>query len=200
MFLNTSASPRLKRQLNLTLGDYILAPFHPENVFNTDVFPALPLLNPALYNFSNYQKIGAFFQRESVPFISWKVSPLAGLGLTAATSTVIVMANATLEEIYFRGGSLAKYGTIGSSALFGVNHLLNAFAVPNFSFENAGMQGLWAFFFGLYAANRTDANDGDFRRMIALHYWYNVSEIIFNYLISPETPVLFQITIPLTSF
>jgi membrane protease YdiL (CAAX protease family) len=119
------------------------------------------------------------------------------LGLTAAGALALVAANATVEEILFRGMYLDRMGVVGSSLFFGANHLVNAFVLPGFSFEEAGAQAAFATLFGLYAASRTEANGGDFRRMIALHYWHNVSTLVLGYLIHPNDVQLFQIRLAL---
>jgi membrane protease YdiL (CAAX protease family) len=193
-YVKTDQAGRRAGYGHLTMADYLLAPFQPEFVFNFDVFPVFPLLELYPVTFEQWGEAGRFFQRDSVDFLGRRVSPAAGLALTAAGALALVAANATLEEIAYRGMLLDRMGVVGSSLFFGANHLLNPFALPNFSFEEAGMQAGFAALFGLYAASRTEANGGDFRRMIALHYWHNVTTLVLGYLIDPEHAPLFQIS------
>lgn len=196
-YVKTDQAGRRAQYGNLTMADYLLAPFQPEFVFNFDVFPMFPLLPLAPLTIEDWKKVGGFFGRERVDFLGSKVSPAVGLGLTAAGALTLVAANATLEEIAFRGMALDRMGVVGSSLYFGANHLLNPFVLPNFSFEEAAQQATFATLFGLYAADRTRSHGGDFRRMIALHYWHNVTSLLLGYLIDPEHAQLFRITIPL---
>lgn len=184
--VKTGQADRRARFGGLTMEAYLLAPFQAEQVFNFDVFPLFPLLELAPVTSEDWRTMGRFFQRDRVDFLGTKVSPAVGLGLTAAGAMALVMANAALEEILFRGLLLETMGVVGSSVYFGANHLLNAFVLPNFSFEEAGAQAAFATLFGLYAASRTEANGGDFRRMIALHYWHNVTSLILGYLVDPD--------------
>lgn len=186
-----------RRDAHPSLGEMLASPFTPEQVFNWDVIPMVPLLEMTAIAPSDWGKMRTFFDRPSVNWLGWRVSPAAGLGLTAASSMVLVAANATVEEITFRGLYLDTSGVIGSSVIFGANHLVNAFVLPNFSLEEAGWQSVHATLFGLYAASRTEAHGGDFRRMIALHFWHNVATFVLAYLVDPEQAQLFTIAVPL---
>ena len=196
-YVKTDQAGRRAKYGTLTMADYLTAPFQPQFVFNFDVFPVFPLLELYPTTFDDWKKVGGFFQRNRVDFLGNKVSPGLGLGLTAAGAMTLVAANAALEEIAFRGILLDRMGVVGSSLVFGANHLINAFALPNFSFEEAGQQAAFATLFGLYTASRTEANGGDFRRMIALHYWHNVTTLVLGYLVDPDHAQLFEITVPL---
>lgn len=196
-YVKTDQAGRRAKYGGLTMGDYLLAPFQPEFVFNFDVFPVFPLLELSPITLEEWRKVGGFFRRDRVDFLGTKVSPAVGLGLTTLGALTLVAANAALEEISFRGMLLDQMGIVGSSLYFGANHLINAFILPNFSFEEAAQQTAFATLFGLYAADRTQANGGDFRRMIALHYWHNVTTLVLGYLIDPENAQLFWVTIPL---
>lgn len=196
-YVKTNQGGRQEAFGGLTMGDYLLAPFQAEQVFNFDVFPLFPLLELYPLTLDDWRAMGSFFQRDRVSFLGTSVSPVVGLGLTAAGALSLVAANAALEEILFRGILLDRMGVVGSSVYFGANHLINAFVLPGFSFEEAGSQAAFATLFGLYAASRTEANGGDFRRMIALHYWHNVTTLVLGYLVNPDEVQLFQINMAL---
>lgn len=192
-YVKTNQAGRRDRYASLNMGDYLLAPFQAEFVFNFDVFPMFPLLELYPMTIDDWRSVGGFFQRDRVNFLGHSVSPSVGLGLTVAGATVLVAANAALEEIAFRGMVQDRMGVVGQAVYFGANHLLNPFALPNFSFEEAAQQAAFATLFGLYAGARTEANDGDFRRMIALHFWHNVTTLVLGYMVDPEHAQLFQI-------
>ena len=75
-----------------------------------------------------------------------------------------------------------------------LRHLPNML-IPNVSVEETVIQSVFAALFGYYAASRTIANDYDFSRMAALHFWHNVTAMTLSYLIEPERSLTFSIGI-----
>jgi membrane protease YdiL (CAAX protease family) len=196
-YVKTDHAGRRDLYGSLTMADYLLVPFQPQFVFNFDVFPVFPLLELYPMTLDDWRTLGGYFQRDHVDFLGHSVSPAAGLGFTALGAVTLVAANAALEEITYRGMLQDRMGVVGSALFFGANHLLNPFALPNFSFEAAAQQAGFATLFGLYAGSRTEANRGDFRRMIALHFWHNVTSLVLGYMLDPEHGQLFRVTFSL---
>lgn len=178
----------------LDFGEILLAPWQPENVFNFDVFPVYPLLALSQLDSSNIYDVANYFNRESVSFLGWEVPPLAGFSLALGSSILLANMSTLAEEITFRGHLLRENGIHLSSITFGGLHSMNMLNV-NTSVEGVAMQTLFATLFGYYAAYQTEKNGYDFRRMIALHFWHNVTAMTINYLINPDENYFFSINV-----
>lgn len=179
-------APRRGRE---SLGDLLLAPYRPENVFTFDFFPVFPLTILGQMSPDDIAVYGDFFRRDHVDFWGLEVSPWAGLALNTLFTLGLVHANATAEEILYRGFVLEQRGVVRSSLSFGAAHLPNML-VPGVSVEDTLYQTLFATLFGFYAANRAEANGYDFSRMVALHFWHNVFAFTAGYLEEQALPAL----------
>ena len=157
------------------------SPHRGENVFNFDFFPFFPLTILGQIGPDDIALYGEFFGRDRVDFWKLEVSPWAGLALNTLFSFGLVHANATAEEIIYRGLLLEQRGVVRSSLSFGAAHLPNML-IPGVSVEDTLYQTLFAGIFGFYAANRAEANGFDFSRMVALHFWHNVFAFTAAYL------------------
>lgn len=173
-----------------SLGDLILSPIKPENIFNFDFFPMYPLSVVSSITPNDINKMGDFWKKEKVPFMGVNVSPWQGLIFEFLTACLIVSANATWEEIYFRGLELEKNGLNYSSLSFGLAHAGNAL-YPDASVEETALQTSFATLFGFYAGQKTIENKYDFRKMIALHFWHNVTSATLNYMANPDKGLFF---------
>lgn len=167
------------------LVDLIKAPFQAENVFNFDVFPFYPMSVFFGTSMDEFKNVPKFFQRDKVDFMGMQFNPFVGLILVLVTNMIIVLANATWEEIFFRGISLESSGLVNSSLFFGSAHIANMLS-PNASVEDTLAQTAFATLFGFYAGNKTQTNNYDFRRMIALHFWHNVTASTLGYMANPD--------------
>ena len=168
------------------LPELLAAPFRPRAVFSLDVLPVLALIFAGTLAVEDIGAVGAYFGRETVPFMGMLVSPWAGLGLRLATAMLLVTANATLEEVAYRGLSLEQVGVARSSLAFGLAHLSNAL-LPGVSVEDTLLQTLFALGYGFYAAHATVAAGYRLERMVALHYWNNILAFTLGYLVDPES-------------
>ncbi len=167
------------------LSELIFSPFKAENIFTWDFFPVFPITVISSVQGSDFQSIGKFFTKQNVPFMGFNVNPIAGFGLNLLATVLLVLANASWEEIMYRGLKLEQSGVVSSSLSFGLAHIGNML-LPDTSVEDTLLQTGFATLFGFYAANRTMANNYDFRRMIALHFWHNVLSSSINYMVKPE--------------
>ncbi len=175
-----------------TLQEVISAPFRATNIFAGDVLPILGLATIAGFSISDYRMMGEFFKQDSVPFMGFMVPPAAGLGLRLLSSALLVAANASWEEIAYRGLSLETSGEVYSSLSFGLAHITNML-VPGASVEGTLLQTLFATAFGYYAAQRVMAREYDFSHMVALHFWHNTLSLVLGYLADPEEAQSFSI-------
>lgn len=172
-----------------SLGELLLAPYQAEHLLNYDVFPFFPMTIIGQLDWTDLRGYGAFFTREEVDFWGMRVSPWAGLAMNTLFTFALVHANATAEELLYRGIQLETRGVVRSSLGFGAVHLPNML-VPGVSVEQTLYQTLFATLFGFYAADRTVANDYDIRRMVALHFWHNVVAFTAGFLEQPADPVI----------
>ena len=175
-----------------SLLEFITSPWQPEHLFNFDFFPAYPLFALLGYNPTSYKNIPSFFERETVPFLGGEIHPAGGAILAFGSSILLSSMVAVTEEITYRSHYLRENGLTISSITFGAAHLPNMIN-PNVSIENTIYQTLFATLFGYYAGYQTEKNGYDFRRMIALHFWHNVTVFSLNYLIEPDTDLSFTI-------
>ncbi len=181
----------------LGLGEILLAPWQPKNVFNPQVLPVLVLTNLVpLYSIVMDGEAEAFFTRETVPFLGRQVSPALAFGGALAGSLFLVSANAGWEEIVFRGPVLQRRGLTASSLQFGLVHAPNALGT-NVAVEDTAGQVLFATAFGFYAGYLTEANGYDFRRAMALHFWHNVVAFLADYISNPDESLMFRIELNL---
>ncbi|MEK7434215.1 MAG: hypothetical protein AABZ74_13880 [Cyanobacteriota bacterium] len=172
------------------LGDLVLAPFKAENVFNFDFFPMYPLTALGQVTPTDIKKISDFWKKDKVPFMGANVAPWQGLLLELITAGLLIFANATWEEINYRGILLETSGLASSSLNFGLAHAPNVL-YPNTSIEETSLQTVFATLFGFYAAHKTEENNYDFRRMIALHFWHNITSASLSYMSEPEKGIFF---------
>lgn len=173
-----------------SLTDLVFAPFVPENVFNFDVFPMYPIITVSSIQPSDLGKMNDFWKKDKVPFMGLNVAPWQGLLLEIISASLLVLANATWEEINFRGILLEKSGLTYSSITFGLAHAPNVL-YPGVSVEETTLQTLFASLFGFYAGVKTQQNNYDFKKMIALHFWHNVTSASLNYMVNPDKGLLF---------
>lgn len=168
-----------------SLASLIQAPFQAENVFNFDVFPFYPMSVFFGTSMDEFKNVPKFFQRDKVDFMGTQFNPFIAVVLALVTNMIIVLANATWEEIFFRGIILEDSGLTNSSLFFGTAHLTNMLS-PNASVEDTLAQTAFATLFGFYAGNKTQSNNYDFRKMIALHFWHNVTASTLGYMANPD--------------
>ena len=168
------------------------APWSPENILNLDFFPAYPMFALLGTEPDDYRRLTAYFARDSVPFLGLEVHPVAGAALALGSSLLLANMSTLSEEMIFRGHLLREKGIHVSSLIFGPLHLGNML-IPNTSVESTVLQSLFATLFGYYAGYRTEQNGYDFRRMIALHFWHNVTVMTLSYMINPEQTMSFSI-------
>ncbi len=173
-----------------SLLDLITAPYKPENFFSSDVFPFFPITIIGSLQGKDIGRMAGFFQREEVDFWGYKMHPAAGFCLNTLFSFLLVTANATLEEIMYRGLSLEKSGTAASSFSFGAAHLPNML-MPGASIESTVLQSIFATLMGFYAGNITEKNGYNIEKAVTIHFWHNILAFTLNYLATPEqTPGL----------
>jgi hypothetical protein len=168
-----------------SLFELTLSPYKAENVFNWDVMPFFPLSVVAGIQGGDINSVGKYFQRETVPFMGFNVNPVGGLALNLIATVILVTANAAWEEIMYRGLLLETSGITYSSLNFGFAHLGNML-LPDTSVEDTLIQTGFATLFGFYAAHQTEKNNYDFRKMIALHFWHNVTSSTVGYMVNPD--------------
>ncbi len=164
----------------------LAAPWTPHNVLSFDTLVALSFTVGGSLSGGDFARMGAYFQRETVPFFGREVTPAQGLGLRLATAILLVTANAASEEILFRGSLLEQRGVTTSSLSFGLAHLPNAI-IPGVALEDTVLQTVFALGFGFYAAQSTVARGYNYERMVALHFWNNVLAFVLGYLVDPES-------------
>lgn len=172
------------------LFDLVVSPFKSENILNFDFFPMFPLTAISGLQADDISKIGAFWQKDKVPFMGLKVDPWQGVLLELASVSALVLANATWEEIQYRGITLETSNLSNSAFSFGLAHAGNAL-YPNTSIEDTALQTTFATLYGFYAGYRTQQNNYDFRRMIALHFWHNVTSSLLGYMTNPDKGLFF---------
>lgn len=172
------------------LFDLVVSPFKSENILNFDFFPMFPLTVISGLQADDIAKIGGFWQKEKVPFMGVQVTPWQGVLLELASVSALVIANATWEEIQYRGLTLEKSNLSNSAFSFGLAHAGNAL-YPNTSIEDTALQTTFATLFGFYAGYKTEQNNYDFRRMIALHFWHNVTASLLGYMTNPDKGLFF---------
>lgn len=177
-----------------SLGSLVVAPFVARHVAHPSVWPVLMLSLLQSVDWSGFQQIGSFFDRERVSFAGVEVPPLAGLALRVATAAAMVLPNATWEEIAYRGTSLEQRGAVLSSIGFGAAHLSNVLA-PNVAIGDTVLQSLFATAFGAYAAEVVRRDGFRLHRAVALHFWNNVTALVLNYLIDPDAAPDFSLSI-----
>lgn len=170
-----------------SLGELLAAPYRKENLLSWNVFPFFPMTVMASLDYDDLLVYKRFFEQDTVNFLGWDVNPFTGLALNTALTAVLVHANATLEEILFRGVSLESNGLWYSSVSFGAAHLPNML-MPGVSVEDTIMQTVFALLFGFYAADRTVTAGYHFEEMVALHFWHNMAAFTLGYLESGGTP------------
>ncbi len=176
----------------LTAADLLAAPWQPENIFNFDFFPAYPMFALSGVTVDEWSSAGSFFTRDSVPFMGADMHPAAATSLALLSSVLLANFSTVTEELVFRGHLLRQSGIHFSSLYFGAAHLPNML-IPDTSVEDTLVQTAFATLFGYYASVKTAENGYDFRRMIALHFWHNVTAMTLGYIIDPESPFLFTI-------
>jgi hypothetical protein len=175
-----------------SLPSLLAAPYVPENVLNPEVLPLLFLSAFGSMRPSDLLSLGDYIRRERVPFLGWSVTPWGGLGLRLATAWVLVTANATWEEVAFRGTSLERTGVWVSSVSFGTAHLGNMI-LPEISVEQTVLQSLFATGFGAYAAVMTARNDFRLERAVAAHFWNNIIALTLGYVVDPDAPLVLSV-------
>jgi hypothetical protein len=164
----------------------------PKNLVNAEVLPVLFLSVFGAMRPSDLLAVDDYFRRRRVPFLGWSVSPWAGLGLRVVTAWALVTANATWEEVAFRGTSLERTGVWVSSLSFGTAHLGNM-VLPEVSVEEALLQSLFATGFGVYAAAMTVRADYGLQRAVAAHFWHNMIALTLGYLVDPDAPLVLSV-------
>jgi hypothetical protein len=175
-----------------SLPSLLASPYLPRNVLNAEVLPLLFLSVFGSVRPSDLFAVGDYFRRDRVPFLGWSVSPWAGLGLRLATAWMLVTANATWEEVAFRGTSLERSGVWVSSVSFGTAHLGNMI-LPEVSVEETLLQSLFATGFGVYTAAMTARNDYRLERAVAAHFWNNIIALTLAYLVEPDAPLVLSV-------
>ncbi len=168
-----------------SLAYLIASPFLPRNVFNFEVIPVLALTTIGSLAGEDLGKIGDFFRRDYVNFMGMNLAPIGALGLRLSTALFLVLANATWEEIAFRGLSLERGGVFFSSVSFGAAHLPNMLH-PDFSVEDTILQTLTAMAFGFYTSHQVKRGGYMLDRAIALHFWNNVLALTLDYMLEPD--------------
>ncbi|MDC7125717.1 MAG: CPBP family glutamic-type intramembrane protease [Spirochaetales bacterium] len=177
----------------LSIGDVLAAPWQPENLLNFDFFPVYPLFAMlGTMDSSSFQDIVDYFKRDSVSILGADVHPVAGLAMALSASMLLANLSTTTEELTFRSHLLREKGIHLSSITFGAVHLANM-TLPNTSVESTIFQALFATLFGYYAGYKTQENGYDFRRMIALHFWHNVTVMTLDYILNPDEAYYFTI-------
>ena len=171
-------SPRTGRE---SLGSILVAPYRPENIFNLDFFPFFPMTILGQLEYDDLSVYRRFFAEERVDFWGFDVVPALGLALNTLFAFAFVHANATGEEIIFRGLQLESRGVARSSISFGISHLPNMI-VPGVSIEDTVFQAIFATMFGFYAADRVVSNEYRFERAVALHFWHNIAAFTLGYI------------------
>jgi membrane protease YdiL (CAAX protease family) len=164
-----------------SLGELLLAPYRAEYVLNTGFFPFFPMTILGQLDYDDLSVYGRYFSQDRVDFWGMSVHPALGLALNTLFSVALVHANATVEEILFRGLALESGGVVSSSLSFGAAHLPNML-LPGVSIEDTLLQTLFATLFGFYAADVTVRNDYRLGTATALHFWHNVAAFTFGYM------------------
>lgn len=168
-----------------SLIDLTLSPFHPENVFNWDVMPFFPISVVSGMQGGDFNSISNYFRRDTAPFLGFNLNPVVSLLLNIVATVVLVTANAAWEEIMYRGYLLETTNIHYSSLNFGLAHLGNML-LPDTSVEDTVLQTGFATLYGYYAAHKTETNNYDFKKMIALHFWHNVTSSTVGYMVNPD--------------
>ncbi len=176
----------------LTALELLAAPWRPENILNFDFFPAYPMFALSGVAVDEWSSAGSFFRRDTVPFMGADMHPAAAASLALLSSVLLANFSTVTEEVVFRGHLLRQSGVHFSSLYFGAAHLPNML-MPDTSVEDTLVQTAFAALFGYYASVKTAENGYDFRRMIALHFWHNVTAMTLGYIVDPESPFLFTI-------
>ena len=169
-------------------ADVLFAPFRPANIFSPSVLPVLGLTVISAFSQSEIKAIRNYFELDSVEFSGITLKPLSALLLRVATALLLVIPNASWEEISFRGVTLEASGARYSSVIFGLSHLGNIF-VPGVTIEETLLQSLYATAFGFYAAEIVIRDDYSLERAVAFHFWNNMLAFVLEYLIDPENGV-----------
>lgn len=172
------AAPRTGHE---RLRSLLIAPYKADNIFNLDFFPFFPMTILGQLEYDDLSVYRRFFEEERVDFWGFDVVPALGLALNSLFAFAFVHANATGEEIIFRGLQLESRGVARSSISFGIGHLPNMI-IPGVSIEDTIFQTIFATLFGFYAADRVRSNEYRFERAVALHFWHNIAAFTLGYM------------------
>ena len=171
-------SPRTGRE---SLGSILVAPYRAENILSLDFFPFFPMTIIGQLEYDDLSLYRRFFAEDRVDFWGFDVIPALGLALNTLFAFAFVHANATGEELIFRGLQLESRGVIRSSISFGIAHIPNMI-IPGVSIEDTLFQTAFATLFGFYAADRVVENEYRFEKAVALHFWHNIAALTLGYI------------------
>lgn len=199
------------------LGDLLLAPVNPTVISDPEV--ALPLLtllavagtalalqagNPL--ESRRCRRSGCF--NVPVEILGTELTPYQGLAAQTPVHATLSMGAAVSEEALFRGmvqtGMLDWWSptrAIGTqAALFGLAHAPNQLLRPGTTgdrLKRAGVQVAVTSLLGAWFGYMTWADQGDLRRAVAFHFWYNMIITTYGYASDPQAwPLRFALTVP----
>jgi len=175
-----------------SLGELILAPYNPKNFLSFDVWPVIALNTATTITSDNIKAIQNFFTETDEnnvlvnrTFWGYEMNPYLAFGARLVSALVLVSANATWEEIFYRGILLERDGIEISSFNFGLGHLGNMI-MPGVSVADTMLQTLYATAFGFYTADMTKKSAYKIDKAVTLHFWNNIIAFTLDYLINPE--------------
>ena len=145
---------------------------------------------------------------ETIPMeiLGREMSPLQGLAAQTPVHMTLSMGAAVSEESLFRG--MVQSGMMEwwsppraiatQAALFGLAHAPNAFMRPgDKQLERATLQVAVTSLLGAWMGYMTWADEGDLRRAVAFHFWYDMVVMTAGFVSDPHHwPLRFTLTLP----
>ena len=200
------------------LGDLLLAPVNPSIMSDPEV--GLPLLTlVAVAGTALALQEGPLLQSQrcdlegrcedvDVSILGTRLSPWEGLAAQTPVHMTLSMGAAISEEALFRGmvqsGMLEWWGpgrAIGTQAgLFGLAHAPNQLLRPGTRtqrLQRASLQVAVTSLLGAWFGYMTWADQGDLRRAVAFHFWYDMIVTTYGFVADPQRwPLRFAVTVP----
>jgi len=202
------------------LGELLLAPVTPSVMMDSEV--ALPLLTLAIVAVTAASlQSGPLLQSEScdrdgvceglpMEILGTRLTPLQGLAAQTPVHMTISMGAAVSEEALFRGmvqSGMLEWWSPGraiatQAGLFGLAHAPNQLSRPGPTFTEqklklAGIQVAITSLLGAWFGYLTWGDDGDLRRAVAFHFWYDMVVTTYGFVSDPyRWPLRFALTVP----
>ena len=199
------------------LSDLLLAPVTPSVMGDAEV--ALPLLTLiAVAGTALALQSGKLLKSQGcdssgcvdfpVEILGIELTPWQGLAAQTPVHVTLSMGAAVSEEALFRGmvqsGMLESWTPTGAIAtqagLFGLAHAPNQLIRPapwSDRLKRASLQVGVTSLLGAWFGYMTWADQGDLRRAVAFHFWYNMVVTTYGYASDPQRwPLRFALTVP----